>query len=187
MSLRLHGQDDFVLQAVRSHACFAFTGMGDVPCCTGLASTKAWYGGGGWASRLGQLFYNPLFKRDVSRRSWNHSDHAWVEVTRWPTRCLLMASTFTNGRGMPTLCDGLLQDNETYGIWFFAAGGSGVWVNLGRSLRFEGRRQAKAYLCKHGSPSACPGHATLTDRYWCKAALNLGYDSIQVGQRGVAW
>jgi len=186
LSVRLSDGGDVMLAAVRQDGqCWAFTGMGDVPCCTGFTITKAWYGGGGWASRLGQLFYNPLY-RPAGVRSWNHSDGSWVEVTRWPTGCIAMARTRTNGRGMPTPCEGQLG-NESYGVWFFTSGGSGVWVNVGHSLRFPSRRLAKAFLCRHGHAAACTGHPELTDRHWCRAALQLGYDSLQVGQGRSSW
>ena len=35
-------------------------------------------------------------------------------------------------------------------VWFIAAGGSGVWLNVGRTAWFASRGAAAAYLCEKG-------------------------------------
>lgn len=67
-----------------------------------------------------------------------------------------------------------------------ASGWSGAYVNVGRSLRVNGRCDVHQalYGSRRSSNALCttaPG-----DKYWCTRARALGYDSIQI-LRGVAY
>ena len=60
-----------------------------------------------------------------------------------------------------------------YGVWFFPAPGSGVAVNVGRSLRLLNRRETYAAVNLTGG---------VGDRLFCTYAMDRGYDSIQWAQ-----
>ena len=97
-----------------------------------------------------------------------------------------------NGRMVATPCDGFVN-NVSYGVWFIAAGGSGIWLNLGKTRAFTSRSHAQQELCNEaghlsGGPKGGPykyhaGGACKPQHYddwWCDAALLLGLDSIQI-------
>lgn len=60
------------------------------------------------------------------------------------------------------------------GCWFFAAAGSGVFINIGRSLRYRTRQAAAKAL---GPPDPV---GAKRDGTWCTTARARGYDSVQV-------
>jgi hypothetical protein len=163
-----------VVQAAVRGSCYFFSGSGDFDCCTSPLNTN-----GAFARRLGQLIYNPHYQ-PRGEGLIPAPSHTWVEVTRWPNRCLPKLMSTANGRGKATLCDGRI-DNQSYGVWFFAAGGSGVWLNVGRTLFGPSRSRTARYLC-----AAAPAYARrclhdpngVRDDWWCSAALHAGYDSI---------
>lgn len=79
--------------------------------------------------------------------------------------------------------------DESYGMWFLYARGSGIWLNLGKTLAFEGHLQAAQWLvgwgpgaagdwpqCAGGFPDCLehPGDLKLS-----KAIKEKGYDSVQ--------
>ena len=142
---------EFVSGLVRGD-CYGFTGQGDVSCCPAaddrVFPTPLY--SGRFATTQGQLLYNPYYResdRAPSQRS-PAASNSWVEVTRWPSACIHALSTTTNGRGIATPCDGLVN-NRTYGVWFYAASGTGVFINVGRTLVFpRGRTQAAQHLCR---------------------------------------
>ena len=81
-------------------------------------------------------------------------DHSWVEVMREPDD----------------------REGQGYGCWFYPlmppfARGSGVHMNLGRSLVFRTRREAMQALRRPG---------TIDDAKWASEARRQGYDSVQV-------
>ena len=178
-----------------SDECFMFTGLGDRPCSE---PSKDRFGGSG------SLVYNPRYKRTaMSPSNWNHSDHSWVEVTRFgPEPCSAAQShhmcegrvhPWTERRSQQQQLHGsslasLAASTRPFGCWFFIASGSGVWVNIGRSLRFPSRAAAWRML---GNKLRVPASQRLADSacrdyLWCSAALQLGADSIQVRVDGHA-
>ena len=161
---------------VTNASCYFMTGVGDRRCGQFVPRWMS------WTSNQGDLLYNPLWREppDVG----NHSDYTWVEVTRWPTGCMAsLANSWSNRRGMPTACDGLLG-TERYGCWFFVARGSGVFVNVGRSLRMAKPKHLRQLLNPtRDANGRRVDQAALNpkmDRNWCERALELGFDSIQL-------
>ena len=72
-----------------------------------------------------------------------------------------------------------------YGCWFFAnARGSGVFIDVGRSLRFDNRSHAALSVdALFPNVSAADGFASFPgDKLWCYVALMHGYDSIQIAR-----
>ncbi|KAG8457568.1 hypothetical protein KFE25_003722 [Diacronema lutheri] len=130
------------------------------------------------------------------------ADGAWVEVTRVATT---VNSPWQEGhsRGW-SLYHEMIEKLEArrarrpsrheqyrlplplaYGCWFFVAKGTGVWVNVGRSLRVDSRDQLAPRLGTR--PPVDDAHTPRIgsfllgeDTHWCTRALQLGYDSIQV-------
>lgn len=138
---RMSVDSNFAKQLTAEHDCFQLSGLGDSPC-----------GSRRWAHNEGQLIYNPQFQG--THRNWENPDHSWMEVTRWQIPCT-----------PPEIhCD-----MNGYGCWFFVTPGSGVFVNVGRSLRRSSRDEVD-HLLNAGNNGT-----------WCQRALELGYDSIQVG------
>ena len=91
-------------------------------------------------------------------------------------------------------CDGNVDDlhmeRAPYGVWLFVAPGSGVYVNVGRSLRLPGGRTDAAPLfeqlgtrlgrVRNGTwREASRGQKSgWIDTAWCAAAMAHGYDSL---------
>ena len=107
---------DFVTALVRGE-CFGYTGQGDVSCCSAASrnisgASPLLLHSGSFATTQGQLLYNPFY-RESDRRPTQRAPAAsgsWVEVTRWPSKCIHALSTSGNGRGLPTPC-GELRPN----------------------------------------------------------------------------
>ena len=122
------------------------------------------------------------------------ADNTWVEVQRVAPTCFAYTHSdpefiFGSGAGKNNYSEGLTpwynvpattflapSKPDTpwpYGCWFLhSVTGSGVWVNVKRSLRAETRQDvAKALDIPDGS-----------DANWCKLAMEKGYDSIQVAK-----
>jgi len=74
--------------------------------------------------------------------------------------------------------------DESYGMWFLYARGSGIWLNLGRSLRFDNHRKAVEWVgfpwteCHNFKPGddcfVRPG-----DLRMAKTLRERGYDTVQ--------
>lgn len=67
-----------------------------------------------------------------------------------------------------------VTDDVPYGCWFIRAPGSGVYVDVGRSLRTNTRQEVNKIL-----DIKMPRDDD--DAFWCQKALEKGYDSIQTG------
>lgn len=128
-------------------------------------------------------------------------DHGWAEVMRFATNCSAVAEGLSTGfntdcgkeyveLGRPELasCNASHPPAKVgYGCWFFfstpgslAPEGSGVGVNVGRSLRVDTRAEASKMLgLPCADPPLCekPGH--VQDKLYCERAVERGYDSIQ--------
>ena len=132
--------------------------------------------------------------------------HSWTEVMRFGTRrCgpshvlqepprYADGSPFTEGRsrGFPsdhgvgyTLVGAPEAASPTwdgpYGCWFYHARGSGIAINVGRTLHYLTRAEAGAALNVTCSDQYC-NRAAPMDKLWCSRALAAGYDSIQVAR-----
>jgi hypothetical protein len=133
------------------------------------------------------------------------ADHDWVEVMRFATACSAAREGLSPGfkadcgpeyvkMGRPELssCDKWGAD-VGYGCWFFFSSpisafgvainvstGSGVAINVGRSLRVNTRAEAsKALGLPCADPPLCEKPGTVQDKLYCERARERGYDSIQ--------
>jgi hypothetical protein len=138
------------------------------------------------------------------------ADHQYAEVIRFAVACSATAEGWSAGFpadcgsgyneiGRPELasCDKHNPPaNVSYGCWFFFSdpysahfantshvnitSGSGVSVNVGRSLRVDSRGEASAALgLPCADPPLCEKEGTVQDKLYCERAVKLGYDSIQ--------
>ena len=121
--------------------------------------------------------------------SKQYDDHEWAEVTRYSTSYL---NTYRDqsivweegySRGFP----GRSKNNETkvgYGCWFNVARGSGIFVNVGRTLVTPDKYSSTLFEDLGLTPKGCLTTDTTGDkcydRYICTAATTKGFDSIQV-------
>lgn len=150
-----------------SEECFAFGAEGDV-CCSKIASGNVSRARGTtrWASNEGSLLYNPRRCDDGStHRSKEIRDGDWVEVTRWGRSCRRLRWHSCEGL---TAVRQFYRHDETpipYGCWFFVASGTGVFVNVGRALRFDSRSTASEFFgsiygLQRSAASALPEYRT---------------------------
>ena len=160
--------------------CYRFSGSGDRPC--GVDYTPLLYGliPFAYPARVdSMLIYwswslldtqDPFVFIDQTPRPTVLSDHSWVEVARYAERTSYVGS-----------------DGAGYGVWFFLVPGSGVRVNIGRSIRFDNKLHAVAWSqkmasqiklgCENTGMASCLQHE---DMYFCAAARLKGYDSMVV-------
>ena len=76
---------------------------------------------------------------------------------------------------------------STYGSLFKVTEGSGVAVNVGKSLRVDTRVQASRALgLPCADPPLCERPGTVQDKLYCERAVHLGYDSIQFARPHIA-
>ena len=90
-------------------------------------------------------------------------DNTWVEVIR-----VRMAGSWQNGDVRTVLAEG-----GTYGCWFWPVRGSGIFVNVGRSLRSPNKGTAAQLL-------GTPPH----DEFFANATRAHGFSSLQIKAGG---
>ena len=90
-------------------ACYLLTGHGDVSCCA-VGAMGSSLSTSSFATTQGQLLYNPLFQRPPQWRAKGAANHTWIEVTRWPNRCIRQLMSGANGRMVSTPCDGFVNN-----------------------------------------------------------------------------
>lgn len=192
--------------------CFRSSGAGYLPCAAPPAWASALVLPRGSSSTLtDQVAYKLEATRTetlllhnnyhVGEPSWNRSDHSWVEVTRWAGSCTRRRDLVRGDGSLPPChCFGLpncrcsARGRSPIGCFFWIASGSGVFVNVGRSLRARTRAEVTRILsgALGRGVNASAGRDTLRGRVmvsgvsrpedaWCGAALASGWDSIQVG------
>lgn len=144
------------------HNCYYFTGRGDRPCVKGTTAVRAWAIPA--SSEVNVFFY----QNDIPFGGI-HSvpDYSWVEVMRW--------KNFTGPHEKP---------GSVYGTWFFGMPGSGVFVNVGRALRFSNRTEAGARLKSAAQEAGfrdkrqAENVGASDDWFYCIGARKLGFDSV---------
>ena len=129
-----------------------------------------------------------------------HADNTWVEVLRGASTCvgqsaegLSPGQSWDHGEKYASFepaaaaADGIWP----YGCWFFLGPGSGVAVNVGKSLRVSTRKELHDKLAipcgegANGDPldarhEHCADAGPPGDKLYCHRALKQGYDSIQI-------
>ena len=124
--------------------------------------------------------------------SLHYEDNAWAEVSRYSTAYLKSLrpgiEDWIEGlsRGFP----GRSPRNSTevgYGCWFNMARGSGIFVNVGRTMVTTDKYKSTLFhdlgLTSKGCLKTDTTGANCYDRYICTAALQHGYGSVQVTGR----
>eukprot|EP01041_Mallomonas_annulata_P012852 gene12852-27094_t len=110
-----------------------------------------------------------------------YSDYTWAEVSRRSTRCTAKLrgvpiphfEGYSLGFPVPEYTGPMLP----YGCWFYRFSGSGIFVNVGKTLTGSSRADLfKKLNVSHTNE--------FQDRLWCSRALELGYDSLQVNFNG---
>lgn len=91
------------------------------------------------------------------KRSFEHN--TWVEVQRWGSE--------RQPEGNTTPFNGARKGEGKYGVWFLPLKGTGVFVNIGRTLVFDTKEHIDTSDVEMFEDSACPH------------ALKNGYDSVQ--------
>jgi hypothetical protein len=146
------------------HNCYYFTGIGDHPCVNVTTAVAAWAIPA--SSEVNVFFY----QNDIPFGGI-HSvpDYSWVEVMRWKK---------SKGPGE--------KPGSAYGTWFFGMPGSGVFVNVGRTLRFSNRTEAGARLKSAAREAGfrdkrqAGNVGAFDDWFYCMGARKLGFDSVWV-------
>ncbi|KAL1496181.1 hypothetical protein AB1Y20_014797 [Prymnesium parvum] len=135
---------------------------------------------------------------------------AAVTVHRWPAHVHLIAFPRAPPRAAPRRAwvevhrarTSFAEGVDSYGCWFYPVVGSGLWVNIGRTTVLEPARGAtpaeldadlpssslfREFVRTHNASEATPPPAAAgrkrVERFPALAHL-LGYDSVQVLQRG---
>ena len=89
---------------------------------------------------------------------------------------------FPNNTWVEVMHRGYLSDEKT-GAWFYYARGSGIWINLGKTIAFESHNQAYAYFNSSNVtyPQCTVGlNVTTLQECMCHLAAAQGYDTIQM-------
>ena len=114
---------------------------------------------------------NPLVYIDQHARPMAFPDNTWVEVVRYAERTSYVGS-----------------DGGGYGLWYWLVPGSGVTVNIGRSIRFDNKREAIHWAnthhptnttlkCMEFENDSCDTHP---DALFCAAARYHQFNSLIV-------
>eukprot|EP01041_Mallomonas_annulata_P008684 gene8684-17933_t len=121
----------------------------------------------------GQFFYNN--KKDDYMV---YKDYKWAEVTRIGSMCMTGRWKFPRYEGFST---GLVKNGKKvlYGCWFHRYRGSGIFVNVGKTIAARTRRGLMSRLkisgCEQSKDANCN-----REHEFCAGARKQGYDSIQV-------
>jgi hypothetical protein len=101
-----------------------------------------------------------------------YDSNSWVEVHHF-------ASSFFPSFGLTPYNEGY----SPYGCWFHIIKGTGVFINIGKTLAIEDTMELFKYLGldSHGCIEGVDcGDLQYVDKYLCTKALQLHYDSIQL-------
>ena len=126
-----------------------------------------------------------------------HYDYEWVEVTRGSTSCHInyyedpvgieteekkkLEDSYSEGfsKGFPRDVNFSTRTPQPYGCWFYMLSGTGIYVNIGKSLVAHKRSNALQML---GLPCPDPPHCYFgpDDFNICIKVIEKGYDSMQI-------
>eukprot|EP01041_Mallomonas_annulata_P005262 gene5262-10530_t len=108
-----------------------------------------------------------------------YQDYEWAEVIRESTLCRFPGRNINEGysRGLSKKGQAVMP----YGCWFNRYRGSGIFVNVGKSISATSRKDLTLQFgirdCENATSLNC---REINDNMYCTFALKLGYDSIQV-------
>jgi len=177
--VRVIDYSNYTTKSALQSPCYRWTGCGDRPC--EMPKAPLHYGLAPWrypnispiiflrywSWSLGDA-YNPYVYNTISPLSYSFPDFSWVEVVRFAARTSYVGS-----------------DGAGYGLWFWIVPGSGVRVNIGKSIRFVDKTLAVEWSkqvagntqlnCTSTDSASCTEH---DDIFFCTAARLHGYDSI---------
>ena len=119
-----------------------------------------------------------------------HNDYEWVEVQRSKNMCLFHFVTYRGGEVYRNLSSkyfeglsygwpaGVNEFNkrtlQPYGCWFYMLRGSGMYVNIGKTLVALNRTDA---MIKMGINT---NQSSSADYHFCRRLIERGYDSLQI-------
>lgn len=157
-----------------------------VPSIAELAPDKSWievvrFSTSGCLSRPGLL---PSWSKIIDACGVRGGEMRFSEglSVGWPMDC---GSGYAgvDATAVACPCNSTAPMLRNYGCWFYRSHGSGVAINVGRSLRARTRAGvAKRLGLPCGRPPLCNTGFTEQDKLWCTRARALGYDTIQVAK-----
>ena len=109
------------------------------------------------------------FKTKLTGTAGN--DQTYLAETRWPPR---RAAAVKSGQWAEVTHWGM-KEGEGYGCFFNVRRGSGVFMNVGRTLIVQDDSFALAFFKKVLNVTIEPGYAD-----YCPHARKLGYDTVQI-------
>ena len=114
------------------------------------------------------------------------NDNEWVEVSRTATKCYpwgVNDTLYSEGlsRGFPEY-EGFFNDRhpQPYGCWFHIMRGTGVFVNIGKTIVAMSRKHAFEILNIPCSDDNVYCYHPASDFNFCSKIIERGYDSIQI-------
>ena len=116
-----------------------------------------------------------------------HADNEWVEVQRSSTTCLWQYLSRNDSTYASKYFEGLsygfplwaypaefkARTLQPYGCWFYMLRGTGIYVNVGKTLVQYSRAEATNFL------NITVNYGT-ADYYFCRKLRSVGYDSLQI-------
>eukprot|EP01041_Mallomonas_annulata_P011447 gene11447-23940_t len=143
---------------------------------------------------MGYLIQKVQIVAPPNNMRWNHiiahrsisshfyDSHQWAEVVRFPTPCLIEGHISEEGFSSGWFGIG---PKVPYGCWFLRYPGTGIYVNVGRTIKAKTRYDLMTKLDIDPGLNCTPTNLECrNDEGFCGAALKLGYDSIQVNHYG---
>lgn len=128
-----------------------------------------------------QLIYSQSFEN--SFLDCPAQDYEWLEVTRTSCQCINTQFKHPMNEGLSHGWPIFKSYNRSapkvpYGCWFYASRGSGVFINVKKTVFIPDREQVPDFFnVSYDTPDRG------NDRDWCAHAMAKGYDSIQTVQR----
>eukprot|EP01041_Mallomonas_annulata_P016848 gene16848-34981_t len=112
-----------------------------------------------------------------------YKDYEWAEVIRFATTCLFAFHHY-EGYSIGLLSSAKNSSKIPYGCWFYRYRGSGIFVNVGKTIAARKRKELIVALgitgCELNPDVNCGKEVDQI----CLYALSQGYDSIQVNLYG---
>eukprot|EP01041_Mallomonas_annulata_P010742 gene10742-22439_t len=129
------------------------------------------------------MHWNHIIVKKTISNTHFYDSYQWAEVTRFASSCLLY--NHTSEEGFSSGWSGI-GPKVPYGCWFLRYPGTGIYVNVGRTITAKTRYELMLKLDLKPDKDTCtPDNLKCPDdKEFCGAALKLGYDSIQANHYG---